>query len=101
MSSVEALERRIAALEVGAKYDATKDEVSKLQMEFLDKLKEIRAQVIAEQNQGTKSSSTEELERLREENAKLKQQNEKLAYRVKHVVASLNSLLDEKNEQTK
>jgi hypothetical protein len=70
-------------------------------MEFLNKLKEIRAQVIAEQAQGGSVPDSTELVKLREENAKLKQQNEKLSYRVKHVVASLNMLLDEKKQLTK
>ena len=97
-SAVDTLEERIAALEVGAKYDATKQEVRKVEQEFLEKLKEIRLQVIAEQGQATNSA---ELTRLQEENARLKQQNEKLAYRVKHVVASLNTLLHEqKNKQS-
>ena len=91
--AVESLEQRIAALEVGAKYDATKEEVRKVEQEFLAKLKQIRLQVIAEQGQAT---NTTELAKLREENARLKQQNEKLTYRVKHVVASLTTLLDEK-----
>ena len=98
VSAIDSLEERIAALEVGAKYDATKQEVRKVEQEFLEKLKEIRLQVIAEQGQATNSA---ELARLQEENARLKQQNEKLAYRVKHVVASLNTLLDDqKNKQS-
>jgi hypothetical protein len=95
-SAVESLEQRIAALEIGNKYDATKEEVRKVELEFLEKLREIRAQVLVEQGKGGTFVNSAEVEALRKENEMLKKTNEKLSYRVKHVVASLNAFLEEK-----
>jgi len=80
------LEKRIAALEVGKSYDATKEAVEKVEKEFLSKLREIRAELA---NEG---SSSKELEYLRAENEELKRKNAKLEYRVQHVVANMEKM---------
>ena len=45
--AMTALEKRVQALEVGAKYDATKEDVKKVEREYLIKLREIRAAMVA------------------------------------------------------
>lgn len=97
-AGVEDIEKRIQALEVGAKYDATKSEVQKVEQEFLLKLREIRAAITAEAQAGAGGGTsliaanigaTKELEALRAENELLKKKNAKLQYRVEHVVYEL------------
>jgi uncharacterized coiled-coil DUF342 family protein len=100
---VETLEQRIEALEIGAKFDVTKEQVRKVELDFLDKLKQIRAQLIAEQKQGGagggSAAERAELEALRAENALLKQKNQKLSYRVNHVVSNMNKMLEERKNE--
>jgi hypothetical protein len=116
---VEDIEKRIRALEVGEKYDATKSEVQKVEQDFLLKLREIRAAITAEAQAGgagagaggTSSSSsarggggagaTKELEALRAENELLKKKNTKLQYRVEHVVNELMVVHDKHNHLVK
>jgi hypothetical protein len=106
---VEDIEKRIQALEVGEKYDATKSEVQKVEQEFLLKLREIRAAITAEAQAGGGARgasslaggtmATKELEALRAENELLKKKNAKLEYRVQHVVNELMVVYD-KQKQT-
>jgi hypothetical protein len=104
---VEDIEKRIQALEVGEKFDATKSEVQKVEQEFLLKLREIRAAITAEAQAGAGGASslvagagaTKELEALRAENELLKKKNAKLEYRVQHVVNELVVIYD-KQKQT-
>jgi len=83
------LEKRIASLEIGKGYDATKEAVQKVEKEFLIKFREIKAAL--ESEAGTKANS-KELEALRAENALLKQKNAKLEYRVQHCVESMEKM---------
>ena len=83
------LEKRIASLEVGKGYDATKEAVQKVEKEFLIKFREIKAAL--ESEAGTKANS-KEMEALRAENALLKQKNAKLEYRVQHCVESMEKM---------
>jgi predicted nucleic acid-binding Zn-ribbon protein len=110
-SGVEDIEKRIQALEVGEKYDATKSEVQKVEQEFLLKLREIRAAITAEAQAGGSaggvSSSAggagapKELEALRAENELLKKKNAKLEYRLQHVVNELMVVHDKHNHLVK
>jgi hypothetical protein len=104
------IEKRIQALEVGEKFDATKAEVQKVEQEFLLKLREIRAAITAEAQAGggagggasslaAGAGATKELEALRAENELLKKKNAKLQYRVEHVVNEL-VVLHDKQKQT-
>lgn len=87
------LEERIQALELGATYEATKAAVQKVEQEYLEKLREIRAAIVNEKGGNVTSAATaKELEALRAENKELKQKNKKLEYRVNHVVKSMESL---------
>jgi predicted nucleic acid-binding Zn-ribbon protein len=83
------LKQRIAALEVGQSYEATKEAVQKVEYEFLVKLREIRS---ALRSQGSSLANSKEMEALRLENEQLKRRNAKLEYRVQHVVANLEKL---------
>lgn len=83
------LEKRIASLEVGKRYDATKEAVQKVELEFLIKLREIRA---ALQQEGSTAANSKELEALKLENEQLRKRNEKLEYRVQHVVANMEKM---------
>jgi hypothetical protein len=109
---VEDIEKRIQALEVGEKYDATKSEVQKVEQEFLLKLREIRAAITAEAQAGGAGTGgvssleggagiTKELEALRAENELLKKKNAKLQYRVEHVVNELMVVHDKHNHLVK
>jgi len=91
----KALEERIQALEVGAVYQATKDEVQRVEADCLEKLRGIRAALEAEGAGAGSSSLAKELELVKAENEALKQKNAKLQYRVKHVVDELEKLYNE------
>lgn len=98
--AVKALKERIQALEVGAVYQATKEEVQRVEADCLEKLRGIRAALEAEgADAGTGASSSsslvKELELVKAENEALKQKNAKLQYRVKHVVDELEKLYNE------
>jgi small-conductance mechanosensitive channel len=103
------LENRIAALEKGAAFDATKTAVQQVEAECLMKLREIRAALVAEQQQASNSSSTingatavpgaaasnnKELQQLQSENAELKRKLAKLEYRVQHVVSEMDVMYE-------
>lgn len=93
-NEVQDLEQRIQALEVGAKYDATKAAVQAVENEYLLKLREIRAAVTAEAASGGSGASSKEVEALRAENEMLQKKNAKLDYRVLHLVLELEALYD-------
>jgi len=87
---VAELEKRIASLEVGKKYDATKEAVEKVEKEFLVKLREIKQSL--EETGSSSATNSKELQKLRAENAELKQKNQKLEYRVQHCVESMEEM---------
>lgn len=89
------LEQRVNALEIGKQYDITKDAVRKVEEEYLMKFRELKASLEQESMNGGDSSSTKELEELRNENQLLKQKNTKLEYRVQHMVSNMELMLDE------
>jgi len=95
---VEELRNRVEALEVGAKYDATKEEVHKVQEEFLLKLRDIRSALrrsAAATAPGGGGGNRKELEQALAENAELEKRNAKLEYRVEHIVAEMERLYNE------
>ena len=59
-----------------------------VEQEFLLKLREIREEVA----KGSGGSDTKELAALQKENEELRKRNAKLEYRVRHLVASVNQL---------
>jgi hypothetical protein len=97
----EDLVRRVEALELGAAYKATKEEVEKVEEEFLRKLRAIREALAAGSTCAgaaavdSLSTSSKELEALRAENEALKRRNAKLEYRVQHVVGEMTRLYDQ------
>lgn len=96
----EDLVRRVEALELGAAYKATKEEVEKVEVEFLMKLRAIREALAAGSSSGSvavdsTSASNKELEALKAENEALKRRNAKLEYRVQHVVGEMGRLYDQ------
>ena len=84
------LEQRVADLEAGKQYEATKSAVEKVEEEFLVQLRDIRAAIVS--GGQTSTVDNKELEALRAENKALKERNDKLEYRVKHMVASMEEL---------
>lgn len=78
------------ALEKGAGFDATKAEVQKAQIEYLMQLRSIR-QAMTESS--TSTTSSKEVEALAMENANLKKLAAKQAYRIEHLVATVDTLL--------
>jgi hypothetical protein len=97
----EDLVRRVEALELGAAYKATKEEVEKVEEEFLLKLRAIREAFAAGSTGAgavavdSTSTSSKELEALQAENEALKRRNAKLEYRVQHVVGEMSRLYDQ------
>jgi ubiquinone biosynthesis protein UbiJ len=91
MSSTDlaALDQRIASLEQGATYDATRSAVQQVQWDCLQQLRTIRESLTSSNNA---TASSAELKALQEENAKLKARNAKLEYRVQHMVHSMEGL---------
>ena len=96
---MEDLEKRITALEKSAKHEADKDAIRKREMEFLQTLREIRAAIVKEQTeQGAAGASSDEVETLKMENARLQQVVTKQAYRIQHLVSGFEALMNEKKE---
>jgi hypothetical protein len=99
------LEHRLEALEVGAKYEATKEAVEKVEMECLEKLREIRRVLLSEQQNALQgnavpSGSTATIESLQKENELLKAKTEKLEYRIQHLVSNLEEMYDRTTKTT-
>jgi FtsZ-binding cell division protein ZapB len=94
--TIRALEERIAALEVGKQYEATKVAVERVETEMLIKLRDIRA-AMGESAAGTSAAAgaSKEVEQLREENAKLKEKNAKLEYRIQHMLSHMERLFEQ------
>jgi predicted nucleic acid-binding Zn-ribbon protein len=86
---VAELAKRVEALEVGAKFEATQKDVKEVEKEFLAKLQEIRETIVKDAG-GT--SSSKDMQALKEENDALKKRNAKLEYRVQHLVKTMEEL---------
>ena len=86
------MEQRIEALEVGAKFDATQEDVKKVEKEFLTKLQDIRTTMDQEKAAGGTAVSSKELQDLKTENEALKKENARLQYRVGHLVKNMEEL---------
>jgi FtsZ-binding cell division protein ZapB len=102
------LEQRIASLEVGATYDASKEAIEKVEMEFLIKLREIRAALLLEQQHCATDGSSASLsnntktimESLQQENDMLKKKTTKLEYRIQHLVANMEEMYQRTSKST-
>jgi len=90
MTDVEALTKRLEGLETGAAFDATQSAVHQVQMEMLEKLRAIRSQL----SSGEHTVGSKEIQALQAENAALKKINAKQAYRIEHLVRSVEELLE-------
>lgn len=90
------VEKRVKALEIGAKFDATKKDVQAVEQEFLGKLQEIREAMVSGGNQAGSATSSKEMEELKKENETLKKRNQKLEYRVQHMLKSMETLYEQK-----
>ncbi|GMH89132.1 hypothetical protein TrVE_jg714 [Triparma verrucosa] len=85
MATVESLSARLATLETTASHEASAAAVKEAQLAMLLQLREVKASLMAEGG----GASGKEVEGLKEENAKLKLKNEKLEYRVQHLIKML------------
>jgi len=90
-----ALLKRIEALESGARFDATKEAVQQVQMECLTTLRNLRTTM---KEEGGSSASNKEMEALKAENELLKKKNAKQAYRIQHLVGTVEELLAQKQQ---
>lgn len=97
-NDITTLEHSVSALEIGEQNDVTRETVRKVELEYLAKFREIKA-AIQEELQGT--VNTNEVLELRKENDSLKEKNDKLAYRVQHLVSNMETLLDELKRKEK
>jgi predicted nucleic acid-binding Zn-ribbon protein len=91
------LQKRIEALEVGAKFEATQKDVKAVEQEFLDKLQEIKASM-ASGDSAAPAASSKEMEELKAENEILKKKNAKLEYRVQHMLKSMEELYNKQKQ---
>ena len=92
-AGLEELEKRIAALESSRQYQADRDAVQQVEQEHLVQLRTIR------NSMGTASSSTREMDALREENEELKKKVAKLQYRVEHLVDGMEVMMKQRTIQ--
>jgi hypothetical protein len=93
---MEALEERIAALEVGAKYDATQTVIRQREEEMLATLRDIRTKIAKEQAAMAGSGSgatTTEIKALQDENERLKAIAAKQDYRIRHLIAGFEDYM--------
>jgi len=95
-AQVSSLEERIKALEVGATYDATQTQIKQVELEFLEKLRDIRSAIANAEQGAVRVSDDRVVKTLQQENKALKERNAKLEYRIKHVVAEMERLYEEK-----
>lgn len=84
--------KRVEALEIGKQFDADAKAVKEVQMEYLQQLRDIRKAMT--ESDGGGGGSSKELEALKAENARLAKQNAKQAYRIQHLVTTVEGLLE-------
>jgi hypothetical protein len=94
---MKALEQRIAALELGAKYDATQTVIRQREEEMLATLRDIRTKIAEEQaamaGSGSGAASTTEVKALQDENERLKSTIAKQDYRIRHLIAGFEDYI--------
>ena len=95
---MEELEKRVKALEVGEKFEATKKDVQELEKEFLGKFQEIREAMVKGGNNAGSAASSKEMEELKKENEALKKRNAKLEYRVQHMLKCMEDLYSKQKQ---
>jgi hypothetical protein len=90
------LERRVRALEEGAKFDATQAAIREREEEFLLTLRTIKDQMAAEAEgqDGAGIGSSTLVASLQAENDTLKARLAKQEYRIRHLVAGMEKLLE-------
>jgi len=82
----------VAALELAKKFEATQEAVQEERRKMLAQLRTIKAELARSGSGGGGGASSREVEALREENARLREQNGKQAYRIEHLCASVKEL---------
>ena len=88
------METRIAALEKGAAFNATQEAVRARETEFLTTLREMKENLVKEQEEAKGSgASSGQVESLEKENAALKAKLKKHEYRIAHLVAGLEEFM--------
>eukprot|EP00536_Pseudo-nitzschia_multiseries_P000570 jgi/Psemu1/300185/fgenesh1_kg.7_\ len=93
------LESRIVSLEKGATFNATQDAIRKREEEFLTTLRDMKASILKDEQEGANSgASSAEVDALRAENERLKAQLVKQAYRINHLVIGMETFLESKKE---
>jgi hypothetical protein len=90
-SSSADLEKRIAALEKGAEYDATQALIRQREQEFLTTLRNIKAAMVVEGASGGANST--ETEALKTENERLKANITKQEHRIRHLISGFEKLM--------
>ena len=80
-------------MEEGAKFNATQEHIRKREEELLVTLRATRNMLIDEQKGGN-GSSTKEIAALRQENKRLKAKMAKQEYRISHLVAEMENMLE-------
>lgn len=91
------MEKRVAALEMGATFDATQAAVQQVEMDCLQQLRDIRSSLL--QGGAGVGASSKELEALQTENNMLKVKNAKQEYRIQHLVGVVEELLAQREQK--
>lgn len=90
--TIEELQKRIAALEAGQQYQADRAAIQHIEQDHLVQLRTIRASM----GKSSSSSSSREMDTLREENEALKKKVAKLQYRVEHLVDGMEHMMQQR-----
>jgi cell division protein FtsB len=91
-TTVQDLEKRIAALEAGCQYQADRAVVQAVEGDHLVQLRTLRVALAADAAGGS-AATTREMQALRDENERLKTTVAKLRYRVEHLVDGMEEMM--------
>lgn len=100
------MEERIAALEIGAQYDANQKEVQRVQMECLQLLRDVKQSLVTGGDDSSAAvgvaaaASTQQVEALQAQIIELQKQAAKKDYRIEHLVNVVETLLTERKATT-
>uniref|UniRef100_A0A6V2P9X7 Uncharacterized protein n=1 Tax=Ditylum brightwellii TaxID=49249 RepID=A0A6V2P9X7_9STRA len=98
--TIIALQKRVEFLESSATFAATQQSVQDAQAEMLEKLRSIREAIAKDgSSSSANTASSKEMEALMKENEELKKKNAKQAYRIEHLVSSIEELLSSTSKQ--
>jgi len=99
------IETRIQALEEGHKFNISQDAIQKREEDFLVTLREIKKSMLKEKEEsggnaaGGGGGSSAEITTLKEVNDRLHAKMTKQEYRITHLVANMEKLLEQRKKE--